>query len=404
MGTVTLQELAERADVDPGFLQRLIDVGALQLGRAEDEPVGLSDVPRIQLFLNWEHGGFSPEALVELVQAGELSASWLDQAVTVRADQLHLTFEQLCRQQDVPLALMRSVEGALGFAPPEPQDHAQEGDTDLAKLVKVLSGAGVPVARTLGVVRVYADSLRRIAKAEAELYESEVEQPLRRSGRSEQELLDFSGTFGDDTRASLERIVLAVYRRQREHVWLEHCIGHAEAALERSGLRESVARRYAICFVDLTNYVRITEERGDEVAAGLATTLTSLVEDISRCHAGRPVRWLGDGGMFLFKDPAAALSAGLDMVERAPRVGLPEMHLGIHRGPVVFQDGDIYGKAVNLAARIASHAGPGEVLASGDTMACSPGSGVDFEPLGPVSLHGLSIPVELFRAVRRLGQ
>lgn len=81
MGTVTLQELAERADVDPGFLQRLIDVGALTLGRAEDEPFGLSDVPRIQLFLNWEHGGFSPEALVELVQAGELSASWLDQAV-----------------------------------------------------------------------------------------------------------------------------------------------------------------------------------------------------------------------------------------------------------------------------------------------------------------------------------
>jgi class 3 adenylate cyclase len=247
---------------------------------------------------------------------------------------------------------------------------------------------------------VYADSLRRVAKAEAELYESEIEEPLRLLGYSEQQLLDHGAQFNDGMIATLERVLLGIYRRQREHVWVEHCIGHAEVALESAGLHERIPRPAAICFVDLTGYTRITEERGDEVAARLATKLTSLVEDISRCHAGRPIRWLGDGGMFHFKEPGAAVLSGLDMVERAPRVGLPPMHIGIHTGPVVFQDGDVYGKTVNLASRIASYAGAGQVLASDETVGRSPGRGVHFESLGPVSLHGMARPVTLHRAVR----
>lgn len=120
-------------------------------------------------------------------------------------------------------------------------------------------------------------------------------------------------------------------------MWIEHRIAHAEVALERAGLQPRTLRPPAICFVDLTGYTRITEERGDEAAAQLASNLTSLVEDISRRHGGRPIRWLGDGGMFHFKELLAAVLSGLDMVESAPVAGLPPMHIGIHTGPVVFQ-------------------------------------------------------------------
>ena len=89
MGRGALQQLADTAGVDLDFLQRLINVGALQLGRADDQPFGLSYVRRIELFWNWVNAGFSPEALVELVRPGELSASWLDQAVTSRARRLN---------------------------------------------------------------------------------------------------------------------------------------------------------------------------------------------------------------------------------------------------------------------------------------------------------------------------
>jgi adenylate cyclase len=399
MNSLSLEELAIQAEVDTEYLRRLIELGAIE-PRTGPEHYGPSDVRRVQLLRTWEAAGFSVDGVVDLVRVGELSVSWLDAPVMTRAERLNLTYEQLCRQEDVPLALVQALQEALGFAPPDPHDHARAGDRDLIGLVGTLLAAGAAQAPTLGVVRVFADSLRRVAKAEAELYESQIERPLRHSGRSEQQLLDYGARFGDRVMASLERALLDIYRRQREHVWIEHRIAHAEVALERAGLRQRIPAPPAICFVDLTGYTRITEERGDEVAAQLATNLASLVEDISRRHGGRPIRWLGDGGMFHFKEPGSAVLSGLDMVESAPRVGLPPMHVGIHTGPVIFQDGDVYGRTVNLASRIASHAGAGQVLASDETVDRFRDRGVRFEPLGPVSLKGIARPVTLHRAVR----
>jgi adenylate cyclase len=124
------------------------------------------------------------------------------------------------------------------------------------------------------------------------------------------------------------------------------------------------------------------------------------VEDTSRRRGGQPIRWLGDGGMFHFKEPAAAVLAGLDMVESAPEANLPPMHIGIHTGPVIFQDGDVYGRTVNLASRIASHATAGQVLASDETVRRSSGAAVRFDPVGPTPLKGIARPVQLYQAAR----
>jgi adenylate cyclase len=77
-----------------------------------------------------------------------------------------------------------------------------------------------------------------------------------------------------------------VYRRRREHVWTEHAINYVEEALESSGLQARVPQPPAICFVDLTGYTRLTEERGDEAAAQVAGRLVGLVNDISRRPRG----------------------------------------------------------------------------------------------------------------------
>jgi adenylate cyclase len=399
MNSLSLEELAIHAEVDPGYVRRLIEMGAFE-GRDGREAYGPTDVRRVQLLWTWEAAGFSAEAVMDLVRAGELTPSWLDAPVMTQTERLDLTYEQLCRDEDVPFALLQALQEALGFAPPDPHDRTRAGDRNLVGLVRTLLAGGARQAQTLGAVRVFADSLRRIAKAEAELYESEIERPLRRSGLSEQQLLDHGASLSDRMVPSLDQAVLDIYRRQREHVWIEHRISHAETALERAGLKPSIPRPPAICFVDLSGYTRITEERGDEVAAQLATNLATLVENTSRRRGGRPIRWLGDGGMFHFKEPGAGVLSGLDMVEGAPRAGLPPVHIGIHTGPVIFQDGDVYGRTVNLASRIASYAAAGQVLASDETVARSGDTGVHFEPLGPVRLKGISETLTLHRAVR----
>ena len=317
-----------------------------------------------------------------------------------RAERLDLTYQQLCREEEVPLSLVQAIQEALGFAPPEPADRVREGDRELVQLVRTFISVGAGQEPTLRLLRVYADSLRRIAKAEAELYETRIEHRLRDSGLNEADLLEYSARFGEQVVASLQRTLIDVYQRHREHVWIEHSLSHAEIALESAGLYQKVPRPPAICFVDLTGYTRLTEERGDEVAARLASSLASLVEDISRRRGGTPIRWLGDGGMFHFKEPGAAVLSGLDMVESAPRAGLPPMHIGIHTGPGVFQDGDVYGRTVNLASRIASHAGAGQVLASEETMRRSRHGEVQFQSVGSVTLKGIENPVPLYQAMR----
>jgi class 3 adenylate cyclase len=102
-----------------------------------------------------------------------------------------------------------------------------------------------------------------------------------------------------------------------------------------------------------------------------------------------------------FRRPGQAVVAALEMVERTPQAGLPPAHVGLHAGPVVFQDGDYFGRTVNLAARIAGHAGPGQVLVSDQVVAeCADGQ-VAFEPIGPVPLKGVTDPVPLHRASRQ---
>jgi hypothetical protein len=85
-------------------------------------------------------------------------------------------------------------------------------------------------------------------------------------------------------------------------------------------------------------------------------------------RTGSPIRWLGDGGMFHFRDPAGAVEAGLDMVEQAPAIELPPTHIGIQAGPV-----DLPGRRCARAGRqpplrLASVAQAGEVVVSEEVV------------------------------------
>jgi adenylate cyclase len=287
---------------------------------------------------------------------------------------------------------------SIGFEPPNPHDRAGEDDLALLDIMALFRSVEVPDEAVIRLFAVYADAVRRLAKAEAELYEAKIEERLRASGRTERELIEFGTDFGNRVSAALERALVMVYRRHRVHAWIEHSVNHVEAALDAEGIESHVPQPPAICFVDLTGYTRLTEERGDRFAADVAAQLASLVKDISRRRGGSPIRWLGDGGMFHFREPARAVDAGLDMVEQAPASGLPPAHIGIHAGPVIFQDGDVYGRIVNLASRLASVAQAGEVVVSEEVV--QQAGGFNFQDIGPVTLKGLLAPMHLFRAMR----
>ena len=178
----------------------------------------------------------------------------------------------------------------------------------------------------------------------------------------------------------------------------QESVEDVEAALERAGLFSRLRRPPAMCFLDIMGYTRLTEERGDEAAADLAGKLANLVRRSSQEHGGQPVKWLGDGVMFYFPDPGQGVLAALDMVKGVATEALPPAHVGIHAGPVVFQEGDYFGRTVNIAARIAEYARPGEVLVSQEVVDEAEGSPVAFTEIGPVELKGVSNTLRLHAA------
>jgi adenylate cyclase len=104
--------------------------------------------------------------------------------------------------------------------------------------------------------------------------------------------------------------------------------------------------------------------------------------------------------MFSFRDPAAAVLATIEVGRRTGDVGLPPAHAGVAAGPVIFQEGDYYGRTVNLASRLAGAAEPGQTLVDAEVVRLA-GDRQDlgFSSLGEISLKGMSSPVEVYEAL-----
>jgi adenylate cyclase len=195
--------------------------------------------------------------------------------------------------------------------------------------------------------------------------------------------------------------VMAMYRAQQARAWTRNIIGSFEQMLAAAGLHSRLERPPAMCFLDITGYTRLTQERGDEAAASLAGTLSRVVQRASVQHRGRAVKWLGDGVMFYFPDPGPGVVAALDMVDGVADAGLPPAHVGLHAGPIIYQEGDYYGQTVNIASRIAEYARPGEVLVSQAVVdTAADGLGTTFTQIGPVELKGMDGAMGLYAARR----
>jgi adenylate cyclase len=395
----TRQEVAQRAGVDPDYVDRLVELGILTPGAGEAFSPG--DVLRTRWLQSLERAGVPLEGLAAAVRDGALSFSFLDVGAYDRFAGLSgTTFQELSAQTGIPLELLMVVREAVGFAEPRPEDTVREDELSVVPLIQLQLAKGFRRVIVERWLRVYGDSLRRIAETEAAWWNSEVEMALLASGMTEGEMLQAQADLGSQMTPLIDHALLAVYHGQQEHAWSQVFVEHVESALEAAGLHSRLDRPPAMCFLDLTGYTRLTEERGDEAAAELAARLAGLVRRSAQEHDGTPVKWLGDGVMFYFREPGDAVLAAVEMTEVVGRHGLPPAHVGIHAGPVIFQEGDYFGRTVNLAARIAEYARPGEVLVSQEVVDAADAAPVSFVEIGPVELKGVPGTLRLYIARR----
>jgi adenylate cyclase len=122
---------------------------------------------------------------------------------------------------------------------------------------------------------------------------------------------------------------------------------------------------HTFLFMDLVGFVALTAEQGDDSAAEVALRLYSHVRRLLPEHDGEEIKTIGDAMMVRCEDPRQAVDLGLRISERIEEEpDYPSLRIAVHTGTAVSREGDWYGSAVNVAARLCCAAGGGEVLVS----------------------------------------
>ena len=392
----TAEEAAERAGISVEQLDRLVGLEVLR--PIANGRFTRGDVRRADLVNSLQAAGLPLDNMAAEIRSKRASLDFVDTAAYERFSALSAeTFADVSRRTGVPVELLMAVREAAGGAEPSPDDRVREGELAVIPFleIQVASAFGSGAIETL--LRSLGDCLRQMAVAEGQWW-GEVRRVLADAGNSAQEIA--TSSLSAQLPPLLEQAVIALYRSQQTYAWTATVIADFESRLVATGALEPTVRPPAMCFLDLTGYTRLTQERGDEAAARLAGDLNRLTHRTSLQHGGRPVKWLGDGVMFYFREPGDGVLAALDMLDGVTRAGLPPPHVGLHAGPVVIQGGDYFGQTVNLAARIADYARPNEVLVTQAVVDASAGIDAAFSPIGPVELRGIEGAVHLHSAHR----
>jgi class 3 adenylate cyclase len=146
--------------------------------------------------------------------------------------------------------------------------------------------------------------------------------------------------------------------------------------------------QHTFLFTDLVGFTALTEANGDDNAAELAHDFYLRVRRLLPHHQAEEVKTIGDAMMLRVADPGLAIRLGMRVVQELEAVpGFPAVRVGMHTGPAVSREGDWYGATVNVAARLCSAAGGGQVLVSETT--CSSAGRVRNVDLADRELHWL---------------
>lgn len=394
MTRYSLDDAADRSGVERSYILGLLDIGILN--RGEPDRFSSGDIRRILMARSLEDAGISLATVADAVRGGSLSLDFLDAPAYERFSALAPeTFQQVSDRTGIPVAILTLIREATGSAQPSPDDRLRDDEMAIVPFIELqISGGFRPIAIER-LLRVYGDSARRLAESEGAWWYSEVIEPAIAAKKGPEAAA--SAEFANRSAPLAEQALLAIYHAQQARVWTTSLIESFEVMMAEAGIHSVLDRPPAMCFLDITGYTRLTEEKGDNAAADIAATVARVVQRSSVQHGGKLVKWLGDGVMFYFRDPGPGVTAALEMLDGLATAGLPPAHVGLHAGPVLFQEGDYFGQTVNIAARIADYARPGEVLVS-KAVADSQQPGIEFRDIGPVELKGVAGMVQLLQA------
>ncbi len=385
---ISLSEAARRSGVPSSTLKRWAEEKIVPVRRGRWT---VAAAAQARVVARMRERGYSLEDLKSAGKEGRLAFGFTEELFSGSKEAI--TTEQAAAETGLEPELVERILVILGT----PKGQRELSKEDLAALrhcARVLA-AGFPLVAFLQLVRVYAQSMRRIADAEVRLFHLYVHEPLIRDAVPELEMAEEMGELAADILPLAAPLTEYLHDRYLRFFVEQDVVGHMEAdsAMDTAEI-ELGHVNVSLCFIDLTGFTRYTEEEGDIEALDVVENFVVTVEETLPREA-TIVKTIGDEVMVVSPDPASLTEWAVAFLSRFPQ--RPQPRVGIHYGDAVYRDGDYFGSQVNLVHRVVNRALAGEVLVTDTVCSAIAGSErLEFDPIGEVKLKGFPEPTELF--------
>jgi adenylate cyclase len=386
---ISLAEASRLAGVSPSTLKRWADEGLVPV---EDRRWTRASAAQARVIARMRERGYSVDAIREAAEGGRLAFGRAEDLFQVPEGRYNR--DEAAELTGLEPELIERLMTLLG-TPMSADGMLNEEDLRAMRHCANVLASGFPLVAFLQLVRVYAQSIRRVADAEVRLFHLYVHEPLIEEEVPPLEIAEEMGELAADLLPVTGPLMQYMHNRYLRFYIEQDVVGHMEADIGGAG--RGLARvSMTFCFVDLTGFTRYTEEEGDEEALDLIERFIDTVEATLPSEA-TIVKTIGDEVMVVSPEPATLTEWAVGFLALFQE--RPQPRVGIHYGAAVFRDGDYFGGDVNLAHRVVSRALGGEVLVTQALVDATESSDfLRFDGIGDVVLKGFPDPISLYIA------
>ncbi|HET6571025.1 MAG TPA: adenylate/guanylate cyclase domain-containing protein [Solirubrobacterales bacterium] len=387
---ISLSEAARRSGVPASTLKRWAAEKILPVRRGRWTAAAAAQA---RVVARMRERGHSLEELRRAGREGRLAFGFVEELLPDREELV--TLEDAARETGLEPELIERILVILGTPLGRERGLGHDDLAALRHIARVLA-AGLPLVALLQLVRVYVQSLRRIADAEVRLFHLYVHEPMIRDALPELEIAEEMGEMAADVLPLAAPLTEYLHRRYLRFFLEQDVVGHMETDLAAPP-SELGQVPVTLCFIDLTGFTRYTEEEGEREALDVVENFVETVEATLPPEA-TVVKTIGDEVMVVSPEPTSLTVWAVGLLDRFP--DRPRPRVGVHHGEAVYRDGDYFGTQVNLAHRVVGRAQAGEVLVTDSVTGSLSERGLVCEPIGEVNLKGFPVATPLY-LVRR---
>jgi adenylate cyclase len=389
---LSTSQVAQRAGVTTATLKRWVDKGVIPDGkRITGDGWTPAAAAHARVVARLRERGHSLDEIKSATDEGRLAYGLLEDLFPP-GEKVH-SLEDAAEETGLEPELVERIWLSMGFSRQE-LDSLTEEDMQALRWVSSVLAAGFPLVAFLQLTRVYGQALAQIADTETRLFHIYVHEPLMREGVPSLEMAEEMADLGRDLLPLASPIMDYIHQRYLAYFSEQDVVGHMEADVDSDSTYGRI--KVAIAFADLAGYTRYVEEEGEEEALSYVERFIDAVGD-TLPEGTRVVKTIGDEVMVVGQDVAAIVdwAVGFSRLYADER---PAPRIGVNAGPVLYRDGDYFGREVNLASRVVARARGGEVLVTGQVLDdVRDVSHLRVDSIGQVKLKGFTQPHSLCR-------